>query len=161
MRKKSLSGTGPATGSDPALLLVHVRLQALGGLEGQDAARGDLDLAPGLRVPPLAGGLLADAEVPEADDLHVVPLLEGLEHDVEDRLDDRGRLPLGEPVRGDSVDQVILGQACHLPSSSPTRTPTRDTAQTRRPPGARQPTEPWGGARGCGPPAPPPGRRGS
>src|SRR5262245_50797224 len=106
-----------------------MRLQPLGRLEGQDTARGDLDLVAGLRVAPLARGLFADAEVPEADDLHVVPLLEGVEHLVEHRLDHRRRLSLREAMRRYCVDEVILGQRCHPPSSSRSRKPRPRTAR--------------------------------
>jgi hypothetical protein len=92
-------------------------LQPLARLERQHLARGDLDAVPGLRIAPAPGGLLADAEVAEAHDLHILALLEAVEDDVEDGLHDRRRLPLGKTVRGDGIHQVVLGHGgpspCH------------------------------------------------
>src|SRR5215471_21747747 len=105
MRKKSLSGIEAPTGSptvslrfSPSGSLVHLCLEPLRGLEREDSPGGDLDLATGLRVAALARGLAAESEVPEPDDLHVASLLESPDHAVEDRLDHRGGLPLGEAV---------------------------------------------------------------
>src|SRR5438552_11982092 len=120
MRKKSLSGIDVLTGaptlslrSSPSGALVDLRLETLRRLEREDPPGRDLDLVARLRVAAFARGLPAEPEVPEPDDLHVAPLLEGADHGVEHRLDHRGRLPLGEAMRSHRVDEVILGQRDH------------------------------------------------
>src|SRR4029077_12502465 len=96
---------------------VDPELQALARLERQHLSRGDLDAVTGLGIAAAARRLLADPEMAEADDLHIFPLLEAAEDDVEQRLHHRSRLPLGQPVSRHRVDQIILGQRRHLLSS--------------------------------------------
>src|SRR4029077_10563230 len=96
---------------------VDPELQALARLERQHLSRGDLDAVTGLGIAAAARRLLADPEMAEADDLHIFPLLEAAEDDVEQRFHHRSRLPLGQPVSRHRVDQSVLGQRRHLPSS--------------------------------------------
>src|SRR5262249_28553876 len=98
------------------LLLVDPLLEALARLERQHLACGDLDAVPRLGVASTPRSLPPDAEVAEAYDLHVLALLEAAEDDVEQRLDYRGGLPLGQAVGGHRVDEIVLRQCCHLPS---------------------------------------------
>src|SRR6185436_2842938 len=115
--------------------VVHLRLQSLRWLERQYTAGRDLDLVAGLRVAPLARRLLPQLEVTEPDDLDVAPLLERPDHAVEHGLDDRGRLPLRQPVPRNRVDEVVLRQPSHPPS--PPRSRPRLSA-----PGPRRPRRP-------------------
>src|SRR5215510_13745860 len=75
---------------------VHRLFEHLARLEGEHATPRDDDLLSGLRVPPLALALLVHDEVAEAGDLHLLAALEPFLHELEDRLDDLGRLLLRE-----------------------------------------------------------------
>src|SRR5207249_4773862 len=82
--------------------------EPLAWFEGEHLARGDLDRFAGLGIPPAPRCLATDAEMTEADDLHVLALLEAAKDDVEDRLYHRRRLPLREPVVGHGIDYIVL-----------------------------------------------------
>src|SRR5262245_46957306 len=95
---------------------VDPQLEALARLERQHLPRGDLDAVAGLRIAPAARQLLANAEVAEAHDLHILALLEAAEDDVEQRFHHRGVLPLRQCVGGHRVDEIVLRQSGHPPS---------------------------------------------
>src|SRR3989440_156576 len=90
-------------------------LETLAGLEREDLARRDLDGVTRLGIAAPPRRLAADAEVAEADDLDVLALLEAAEDDVEDRLDHRRGLALAQSVRGNGVDQIVLGHGGDSP----------------------------------------------
>src|SRR2546429_9614820 len=89
--------------------------ESMCGFELEAFARRELDgvTRRGIAAPPRR--LAADAEVAEADDLDVLALLEAAEDDVEDRLDHRRGLALAQPVRGNGVDQIVLGHGGDSP----------------------------------------------
>src|SRR4030065_522986 len=69
-----------------------MRLQQLAGPEGEPAARRDLDVVACLGIPPLAGALVAQDEVPESGDLDLFSVFQDILHRIKDRLDDILRL---------------------------------------------------------------------
>src|SRR5262245_57732732 len=99
-------------------VLVDPLLETLARLERQHLACGDLDAVPRLGIASTPRSLSPDAEVAKADDLHVLALLEAAEDDVEQRLHHRGGLSLGQPVGRYRVNEIVLRQSCHLPSSA-------------------------------------------
>src|SRR6188508_2395622 len=125
MRKYSLSGIRGShsrsrmTGSDDLRdrLAVERVLEHLARLEGQNAAGGNRNFFPRLRIPADPRLLLADHEVAEAGDLDLLAALEGFLDAAEDGLDDLRRLLLGEPadLLVNGLDDVGLGHLRHPP----------------------------------------------
>src|SRR6266511_4348829 len=91
-------------------LLVDPLLETLARLERQHLARGDLDAVPRLGIASTARSLPPDAKVAEADDLHILALLEAAEDDVEQRFHHRGGLSLGQPVGRHRVDEIVRSE---------------------------------------------------
>jgi hypothetical protein len=70
--------------------------QDLTGFESQDPPGGNLDFAAGLGVPSFPGTFLADHEIAEAGDLDLLPVFQGLLHEVENQVHDLRRFLTGE-----------------------------------------------------------------
>src|SRR3989442_11648502 len=116
--RRAGSRASPGSGARPLGVRrggVDALLEAFAGLEGEDLARGDLDGVARLRIAAPPRRLAPDAEVSEADDLDVLALLEAAEDDVEHRFDHGRGLALAQPVRGNGVDQVVLGHGGDSP----------------------------------------------
>src|SRR5262249_6395297 len=81
----------------------------LARLEREYPAAGDRDLLASLRVAALPGAFFVDHEVAEPGELDLLTVLELALDDLEQRLDDLGRLLLGEPdALVDALDDVSL-----------------------------------------------------
>src|SRR5688572_14040597 len=76
--------------------LVDQFLQFLAGLEVRDLLRRHFQLLPGLRIAAGAGLAAAQAEAAEAAELDLLSGAEGVDDGVEDDVDDRLGLLLGE-----------------------------------------------------------------
>src|SRR5690348_8630870 len=97
-------------------------LERLAGLERRDLGRLDLDVLAGARVAARAGGTLADHEGAEADQRHVVTLLQRLLDDLRGGVERAARIGLGEiGVVGDGVDQFcfVHGDSLNWMASGP------------------------------------------
>src|SRR5690606_25074204 len=96
--------------ASPRPLVVERRLEDLRGTEDEDPPGLDHDLAPGLGIASDSLLLLADLEVAEARDLHLLAPLEALLDGLEDRLDDLSGFLLGAPhPLVDALDDLGLG----------------------------------------------------
>src|SRR5678815_1790979 len=104
---------------------VHELSQALAHLEERHTLLGYVDARSRLGIPPLARVAVADTEAAEAAQLDLVALGERVGDVVEDRVDDRLRLLLGEVGElGDLVDQIGFR---HRPLRSPPSVRCRKT----------------------------------
>jgi len=84
-------------------------LEALAGLELRRLRRRNLDGFPGARIASGRSGALGDAEIAEADDLHLGPGLQAARDRIEGGIHGLAGARLGHPGRfGDCCDQIVL-----------------------------------------------------
>src|SRR5262249_32009497 len=88
---------------------VHALAQLLADLEEGKPLRRDVDRRAGARIAALVALVLANGEAAEASDLDAIALLQGVDHRIEDAVDNLLRLALGElDLVGDELDELGL-----------------------------------------------------